>query len=217
MVHTVVKAGLSAIPYAGGPAAELFQLAIIPPLQKRQREWMEDIAERMEKLEAKEGISMEDLRDNPVFIDAVLTAGQAAVRTSNNEKREALRNAVVNSVLKNAPPPELQQLYLSILDTLSPWHLRLLLLFRDPVGWFKRAGKPFPNVSMGSLRALVTQAFPGTREVEVQDVWRDLHARGLVNTQELGLTMTGSGLMSGRTTSLGTHIVDFTINDLDDA
>jgi hypothetical protein len=216
VVQTVVKAGLSTIPVVGGPVAELFQLVIVPPLQKRQLEWMEDIAERVAKLEAKKGISIDELRDNPAFVDAVLAAGQAAVRTSSREKREALRNAVVNSVLRNAPPPDMQQLYLSILDNLSPWHLRLLVLFRDPVAWFQRAGKPFPNVTMGSLKLVINQAFPETRDFEAQDIWRDLFARGLVNTQDIGTSMTGQGLRSGRTSTLGTGMVDFTINDLDD-
>jgi hypothetical protein len=216
VAHTVVKAALSVIPYAGGPAAELFQSVIVPPFQKRQLEWMEDLAERIEKLESKTGISPAELRDNPAFIDAALTAGQSAVRTSNREKREALRNAVINSVLKNAPPPDMQQLYLSILDSLSPWHIRLLYLFRDPVTWFRRAGRPFPDVGMGSLRYLVQAAYPETQAVAIQDVWSDLYSRGLVNTQELAGTMSGSGLTSVRTTPLGGAIVEFTINHLDD-
>jgi hypothetical protein len=204
--HTVVKAALSVIPYAGGPAAEFFQHVIVPPFQKRQLEWMEEISERVEKLESTKGISAEELRDNPAFIDAVLTAGQSAVRTSNKEKREALRNAVINSVLQSAPPPDLQQLYLSILDTLSPWHIRLLYLFYDPVTWFRRVGRPFPQVGMGSLRSLVQAAYPETQSIAIQDVWSDLYSRGLVNTQELATTMSGSGLTSVRTTPLGGNV-----------
>jgi hypothetical protein len=215
-VHTVAKAALSLVPYAGGPAAELFALVISPPLQKRQKQWMEDLAARVEKLEAKKGITAEQLRDSPEFLDAVLAATQAAVRTSSGEKHDALRNAVVNSVLSNAPPPDVQQLYLSIIDALSPWHLRLLYLFKDPVAWFQRKGKRFPNVSAGSLNVLIRHAYPETDSIEIGAVWHDLFARGLVNTQELGVNMTGNGLTSVRTTSLGGHVVDFTLNNLDD-
>ena len=177
---------------------------------------MEDIAERVRQLESKTGISPEDLRDNPAFIDAVLTAGQAAVRTSSNVKREALRNAVINSVLPNAPPLDVQQLYLSILESLSPWHIRLLYLFKDPVTWFRRAGRDFPAMGLGSLQSLVHAAYPETQTFNVRDVWSDLYSRGLVNTEELGMTMTGSGLTSVRTTPLGGAIVDFIIDKLDD-
>jgi len=37
VVHTLAKAGLSAIPVMGGPAAELFQCVIQPPLAKAAR------------------------------------------------------------------------------------------------------------------------------------------------------------------------------------
>jgi hypothetical protein len=109
-----------------------------------------------------------------------------------------------------------QQLFLSIIDTLSPWHLRLLALFQNPVMWFKRAGKPFPNVTTGSLDLLIRHAYPETQTFDVRYVWRDLYARGLVDTQDIGGMMTGSGLTSVRTTPLGGQIVEFTLNRLED-
>lgn len=45
IAHTSAKAALSALPYVGGPAVELFQLVLQPPLEKRRAEWMERIAE----------------------------------------------------------------------------------------------------------------------------------------------------------------------------
>jgi hypothetical protein len=215
VVHTIVKAGLSVIPVVGGPAAELFALVIAPPLQNRQRRWLEELAERVQQLEEREGITLELLRDSPAFIDAVLTATQSAVKTSSEDKREALRNAVVNSFLANAPPPDIQQLYLSIVDSLSPWHIRLLYLMKDPPGWFDREGKSFPNVSMGSLDLVVRQAFPEMQTIDLSSVWRDLFTRGLINTEGLGMSMTGNGLRSPRTTPLGSNIVEFTLNRLD--
>ena len=35
-IFTVAKAALSAIPFVGGPAAELFALVLAPPLEKRR-------------------------------------------------------------------------------------------------------------------------------------------------------------------------------------
>jgi hypothetical protein len=216
VAHTIVKAALSVVPVVGGPVAEFFALVIAPPLQDRQRRWLEELAECVLKLETKAGLSPEQLRDNPAFVDAVLIATQSAIRTSNHEKREALRNAIVNSVLSNAPPPDVQQLYLSIVDGLSPWQLRLLYLMRDPPAWFERAGMPFPSMSMGSLDALIRRAFPDAHDVDLGSVWRDLNARGLLDTEGLTMTMTGDGLRSRRTTALGSMIVEFTLNRLDE-
>jgi hypothetical protein len=215
-VYTIVKAALSAVPGAGGPAAELLALVIAPPVQNRQRRWLQELAARIQMLEEKAGITPEQLRENPAFIDAFLTATHSAVKTSSEDKREALRNAIVNSVLASAPPPDVQQLYLSIIDNLSPWHIRLLYLLKDPPGWFERKGKSFPNVSMGSLDLLVRHAFPETQTIDLGSVWRDLFTRGLINTEGLGMSMTSNGLRSPRTTSLGSNIVEFTLNRLDD-
>jgi hypothetical protein len=53
-LHAVVMAGLSAIPIVGGPATELFQAVIQPPLEKRRHEWMAKVGEDLQRLE-KEG------------------------------------------------------------------------------------------------------------------------------------------------------------------
>src|SRR5687768_17141556 len=107
--HALTRAGLGSLPYVGSAAVELFGSLMMPPLQKRQREWMEEIGEGLRALEAK-GVNLDELRDNEAFIDTVLHASQAALRTSVKEKREALRNAVLNSALPHAPDESRRQL-----------------------------------------------------------------------------------------------------------
>ncbi|MGN6237055.1 hypothetical protein [Dyella sp.] len=69
LVHAATKAGLSAIPVLGGPAAEFFQLVIQPPLERRRVEWMAAIGEKLQKLED-EGLKLEQLTENEEFITA---------------------------------------------------------------------------------------------------------------------------------------------------
>lgn len=45
-LHALVRAGIPTIPVVGSPAVELFNMVIAPPVQKRQREWMESVAQR---------------------------------------------------------------------------------------------------------------------------------------------------------------------------
>src|SRR5688500_5203479 len=94
-LHAVAKAGLSFIPYIGGPSVELFQYLVQAPLEKRRIEWMNYVGEKLIELEAR-GVDIEKLRDNEEFITAVLQASQLAVCTHRQEKREALRNALFN-------------------------------------------------------------------------------------------------------------------------
>src|SRR5262245_46533854 len=97
--YTLVRAMVDVCP----GAADLLGLIVAQPLAKRQQEWMNELAVAVRRLEEVHSIRPEQLRDNPAFIDAVLTASQAAIRTSQSEKREALRNAVLNSSLPDAP------------------------------------------------------------------------------------------------------------------
>jgi hypothetical protein len=61
VAHALAKAGLSIIPIVGSPAAELFQLIIQPPLEKRRGEFMTQVGEKLQELEAK-GIKLEELQ-----------------------------------------------------------------------------------------------------------------------------------------------------------
>ncbi|HNW91376.1 MAG TPA: hypothetical protein PKM88_00510, partial [bacterium] len=60
IVNSILKAGLSVIPFAGGPAAELFQFVFQPPLERRRFEWMVRVGELLRELKD-DGIMIEDL------------------------------------------------------------------------------------------------------------------------------------------------------------
>ena len=87
--YAVLKAGVASIPVVGGGAAELLGLVLTPPLSRRQTGWMEAVAEAIEELRRTRGISPDQLARNDSFIDTVLAATQAALRTSHGAKLKA--------------------------------------------------------------------------------------------------------------------------------
>lgn len=96
----VARTLLSLVPKVGGPAAKLLDLVIAPPLQRRRVNWFNHLADRLTRLDqAVEGFTVESLTNNEEFITAVSTASQIALRSHNQEKLAALRNAVVNVAL----------------------------------------------------------------------------------------------------------------------
>ena len=95
--HVLVRAGLGSLPCVGAAATELFQMVITPSLEKRRIEWMNSVAEALKRLEEKEQLRIDDLVSNELFVDTVLHATQTAMRNSQQEKRDALRNAVLNT------------------------------------------------------------------------------------------------------------------------
>jgi hypothetical protein len=202
VAHTFAKAGLSAIPVVGGPAIELFQYLIQPPLEKRRGEWMAQVGEKLQDLEAK-GLKLDELGNNEEFVSAVMHASQIALRTHQAAKLDALRNAIINVAKGQAPDEALQNVFLNLVDSFTELHLRILKVFQTPT--------PPPNMSMGGLSSVLEHNIPelrGNRELYNQ-LWKDLYSRGLVNADGLHVTMTENGLGQKRTTGIGDAFLKF--------
>lgn len=204
--HRVARAALSSIPVVGGAAVEIFNAIIAPPLERRKAEWMNQVTEAINQLIEKGGLTPEELQNNEQFFTTLVQASQTALRNHQKEKLEALKNAILNAALPNAPDESLQQMFLNFVDTFTVWHLRLLNLFHAPVR--QKA------VFSGALSHVVEDAFPELRGRRgfYDQVWRDLYTRGLVNTESLHGLMSADGLTDRRTSDLGGQFLSFIMN-----
>jgi hypothetical protein len=200
--HAAAKAGLSMVPVLGGPAVELFQFLIQPPLEKRRGEWMEAVATKLMQMEHK-GLNLESLQTNEQFTTAVMQATQSALRTHVASKRDALRNAVLNVAVGQAPNETVQHLLLGFIEDLTEMHLRILQAAHAP-------SAP-PGLTMGGLSDVLEHCIPELRSHKdiYEQLWRDLYLRGLLNTERLNVTMSGHGLTQQRTTGLGVALLKF--------
>jgi hypothetical protein len=209
--YTLVKAGIASIPIFGGAGVEIFAALVSSPLEMRRQEWMEEVGKALGMLEKEKRISLEELRENDAFIDTVLLASQAALRNSQADKKTALRNAILNSALPHAPDESLRQFFVSLVDTFTVWHIRILKLFQDPAKWAQVNDHQFPRVYTSSLFLVLESAFPelGGRRSFYDQLWKDLYARGLVNTDGLHTMMTATGIMARRTSDLGNQFLNF--------
>jgi len=163
-VHTAAKAALSAVPVVGGPAAELFALVLASPLEKRRDAWLQEIYESLKRLEQQvSGFKIEDLSKNEVFVSATIQATQIALRTHQEEKREALRNALLNVIRDKSLEEETQIFFFALIDLFTVTHLEVLRLFADPA--------KFPAQRRDELR---------DRRGVTDPVVLDLNSRGLL-------------------------------------
>jgi hypothetical protein len=212
VAHAIVKSALSAVPYAGGPAAELFALVIAPPLQKRQAEWMNEVAEGLKEAEKRiEGFSIESLKDNERFVSTVLNASQSAIRNHQKEKREALRNAVLNAALGSVPDEDTEAIFLSLISRYTPWHLRILRLLQNPMRLAKEKGMQPDNYHIGSRSQLLEQYFPELRgERQFYDiVVSDLSSDGMLGIDDVHGNITAHGMFQKVTTDWGDVFLTF--------
>lgn len=200
--HAIAKAGLSLIPMVGGPAVELLQHLIQPPLERRRNEWMAQVGEKLRTLE-ENGLNLEDLQNNEQFITAVMKASTAAMRTHKEEKLAALRNAVLKVATGQGPEETIQHLLLSFIDEFSEMHLRVLA--------FAHAPQTPAGISAGGLSHVLEDNIPALRGQRglYDQLWKDLYLRGLISTESLHIMMTGNGLGQRRTTPLGEALLDF--------
>jgi hypothetical protein len=215
--HAVVSAGLGSIPVAGAAASELFKWLVTPSLDKRRDEWMEAVAENLRKHEKRIG-GLERLQKDHQFQDALIQASRIALGTSREEKREALRNAVINSALPNPPEILIQEVFLSFIETMSVWHLKFLKLAQDPQAPFRKPGMPNPGVIMnaidqsspvGNINSLIETVFQdlrGRNEI-YRYVWTDLVEKGLIRRVDMGAI--GMSTMEKKTTPFGDQFLTF--------
>jgi len=212
--HLAVKAALSALPVAGGPAAELFAAIIAPPLARRRDEWLQSLADALAMLQERvQGFRAESLADQEEFVSAALQASHAAMRTHQKEKIEALRNTVLNVALGRAPDEDLQAVFLGYVETLTTWHIRILRFFEAPLRLAAQRGRRTDYVIGAALAPVLEDCFPelrGERDFYDQIV-RDLAARGFLNSGNdvLHVMMTPSGLDAKRTTELAGKFLAF--------
>ena len=212
-LHTATKAGLSSIPIVGGIASELFNTIITPPLAKRRDKWIESIVEKLGDLETQiEGFKITELSNNDTFISTVTYATILAIRNHQDEKIEALRNAVLNSTIPSSIEEDLQHMFLNFIDELTPWHLRILKYFQNPKVWFEEQKIPVPNWSFGSQKHAFDLAFPNlkTQKEFASQLIRDLASRGLSNDESsLNIGVSRASVFSSLITDLGRQFLKF--------
>lgn len=101
-----------------------------PPIQKRRDKLLLELAKGFVVLKQKvEGFSIVGLTQNELFLTALTQSAQAAMRAHQQQKLEALRNAVLNVALPGAPEDNIALMFIGLVDALTPWHLQFLTVF----------------------------------------------------------------------------------------
>lgn len=177
VVYALTKAGLSALPLVGGPAAELFAAVVQPPIERRRSRWMDLVGERLLELE-KRGLDLNSLSANDEFISAVLQATSAAIKTHHREKLEALRNAVANIAIGVSPDETIAAILIRLIDELTPMHLKVLTAAHaSPPSKLETRSK-----ESGFDRFARTAGIPELigKELLLKQLWSDLRIAGLI-------------------------------------
>lgn len=208
LAHAVAKASISGIPGVGGPAAELFSTFFPSSLSNRRDEWAKQITDTVNELIKSKIVTIEDLKENASFIDAVIEATIQATRTSSESKRRALASAV-SSVARRDIEPDRQHIFLRLIEELTESHIRLLRAYS--FGKFSHAsgsGQDTENRFIG----LVGKEFPelSSDRSFILHLCADLANRSLIAVPTNGpRSLGGMNYNSMRITPSGTAFLKF--------
>lgn len=207
-LHALAKLGLNAIPWVGGPLAELFNEIITPSIEKRRDEFFRELNARLQKLEEKKFLDLNELKNSEELVDVVIKAMKSAISTREKEKREALLNAILNTSLGKSPKENLADIFINWIDSFTEYHIKILNLFNEPDKHVSANPPGFGSIS--NFIELTFSELEGRRDFYEQ-LWRDLYSRGLLSipVEQLHTTMTGQGIMEKRTTSIGKTFIKF--------
>lgn len=127
-LHKFLTTLVSPLPYA----VDLITLIIKSPIEKRQQEFVQLLADKIiELLKKHEELTPENLSQNDSFVTTIIQACRMADTIHQEEKRQALCNAVLNSALPEAPDDTKQRMFVSWLAEFTTWHIKILKLFEN--------------------------------------------------------------------------------------
>ncbi len=164
-----------------GPALAVFEEVFTPPQIERHRQFLEMLAETVNRL-SESGLTTEQLKDNEQFLAACVHAQEIWMKTSKEEKRRALQNALRFTGRLEASNDILSVAW-SCLDRLTPSHIAVLQ-------YLSKMQRPTRETE--PAMAELEGAFPELAEYEMlQAVLDELYQCGLTDST-LALSMTVS-------------------------
>lgn len=120
---------------------------------RRSEEFADDVAEDLFEANRQHKLTVEQIQQvisSEQFNSTLLQARLIATRTHQEEKLEALRNAVLNVALGKETSADRQAQFLALVDRFTVAHLTLLTFFRDPEGHFRRNDLKVPQIPLGT-------------------------------------------------------------------
>ena len=193
--HRLARMVAGGVPVVGATFVEYLNTAFPPQLQRRRDIWLSQLGERMERLEELGVVDFEELMQDEAFVSTVMQAAQAAIRSHQQEKLDALRNAVLNTAIGQAPEDSKREMLLGFVDSLTVMHLRIFGFLANP-GLGTGASQLDGGVIVGNRVAVIgviQKAFPELQGQEefVQKFVGDLVQAQLIRSDVNARTRTG--------------------------
>jgi hypothetical protein len=136
---------------------------------------------------------------------------RAVVLNYQDEKLGALRNVLLNSMVRTDIKQDVKEYLLHLTESLDTLHMRFLALLRNPSEYYRN--KQLQDNPHGSMMTELRKCFPELADGTMRAVWNDLYNYGIVsvtpNLLGAGISPIGSEALVGRLSEFGKLLVDF--------
>lgn len=130
-LRAAIEKGIEQVPVAGSITNFIVSRFWVPSASRRLEGWLKEFADDFDK--HCEGCKMENLVNDEAFISASIRAARIVVGTHQEEKRQCLRNALLNIAMGKGPDEGLQQIFLNAVEEFTSAHINVLnVLWRGP-------------------------------------------------------------------------------------
>ena len=207
-IISIFKAVLATAPYTGG-IASLLSDYIPSQRQLRLEDFAYNVADELNKLKAE--VNEEYiLTDEFAFIFEKCFKG--AVENYQQEKIDAFKAILVNSLTNNDLRQNEKEYYLNLVHNLSILHIQILTFMATPHGFLKSNNIEESEIS-GGFEDFFPIVIPDVNISVVKLAFQDLYNYGFLNTDS-GIfgTMTvskGWSLLGDRITATGRRFIKF--------
>lgn len=181
VVEELTKGVAAALTGPAGPLVVQLWEAVSPGYKKRLHSWLDELAIDVKDLKVKyQEFQPDRLAKNEMFKTALWTGAQAAIRNHEKEKREYLRNAVLNSAMPGSLEESKQLVFLPLVDRLTVLHVKVLAHFNNPGPYVKKRAPS--EVDRQSLEQVCLDRFGGELDgVLLRIIISELERDGLMD------------------------------------
>lgn len=195
------------------------------PMEKRRNEWIEQIDQALAILESKFSDLEQRISNNENVLSVIIAASQMAMKTYNKNKLKALQNIIVNTIIHPNYEEYKIQMFLSMVDGFTEWHIRILDYFSRPEEFQKKYNIVLNFDWMGNQPAMQIfwKVYPQMQEQKdyIKVIMNDLCSNGLLSVDgkfinvvcdcksPLGLYAKECGPLAKRTTKFGDELLKF--------
>lgn len=210
-VLNIFKATLATTPFCGGIASLITDYIPTARFQRLEK-FAEQIAEDLSKLADRVNESYIQT-DNFAYLFEKSFRGVA--ENPQAEKINAFRGILINSAVHSDYSEEEKEYFITLVNTLSALHIRLIRFMAYPKNYLEDSGIPESRIS-GGFSSFFPVAIPGVNLAVIESAFGDLYQYGLINTDKsIFHTMTsgqGLHLLGNRVSDLGKRFIRFCIS-----